>query len=273
MKLSLCTLGCPNWKLDQVLERAAAMGYDGVELRGSPGEHIGAQESVESRAAIKQAFTHAGLKPACIMGYSRFTWDDPAKRAEEVQAAIQFLEVARDIGCPNLRVFGGVWKGIDKNEAVKRVVDSIQQIVPHAERTGVTIAFETHDDWCRGKNIRAVLDAIPSRKLGVCWDISNAWWAEPLEETYALIRDRVVHVHFKDSKKTPDGKIEPVLVGRGEVDLLRGLKTLHDGGYKGWVSFEWEKKWHPNLEEPEVAFPHFIEVMKDIMSKAGVPRG
>ena len=60
---------------------------------------------------------------------------------------------------------------------------------------------------------------------------------------------------------------------RSDVDLLRGLQTLHAGGYDGWISFEWEKKWVPHLEEPEVAFPHFIEVMKDLMTKAGVKRG
>ena len=25
-----------------------------------------------------------------------------------------------------------------------------------------------------------------------------------------------------------------------------------------WVSFEWEKRWHPAIEEPEVALPHFL---------------
>jgi hypothetical protein len=30
---------------------------------------------------------------------------------------------------------------------------------------------------------------------------------------------------------------------------------LADGGYQGWVSVEWEKRWHPEIEEPEVALP------------------
>ena len=28
--------------------------------------------------------------------------------------------------------------------------------------------------------------------------------------------------------------------------------------YDGYVSFEWEKYWHPEIEEPEVALPDFI---------------
>ena len=35
----------------------------------------------------------------------------------------------------------------------------------------------------------------------------------------------------------------------------RVLDLLRARGYDRWVSFEWEKRWHPALEEPEVALP------------------
>jgi hypothetical protein len=28
------------------------------------------------------------------------------------------------------------------------------------------------------------------------------------------------------------------------------------------VSFEWEKRWHPELPDPEVALPHFMEEIR-----------
>ena len=31
--------------------------------------------------------------------------------------------------------------------------------------------------------------------------------------------------------------------------------TLHAQGYDGWYTFEWEKRWHPELAEPEIALP------------------
>jgi hypothetical protein len=37
------------------------------------------------------------------------------------------------------------------------------------------------------------------------------------------------------------------------------MQLLKNEGYDGYYSFEWEKKWHPYLPEPEVAFPHFIK--------------
>ena len=35
-------------------------------------------------------------------------------------------------------------------------------------------------------------------------------------------------------------------------------------GYDGYFSFEWEKKWVPDLEEPEIAFPAYAEYMRNL---------
>jgi fatty-acyl-CoA synthase len=36
------------------------------------------------------------------------------------------------------------------------------------------------------------------------------------------------------------------------------LHMLGDRGYDGYVSVEWEKRWHPELAEPEIALPQHI---------------
>ena len=36
----------------------------------------------------------------------------------------------------------------------------------------------------------------------------------------------------------------------------------------GFDGVEWEKKWHPDLAEPEVAFPHFAAFARRLMSAA-----
>jgi hypothetical protein len=40
-------------------------------------------------------------------------------------------------------------------------------------------------------------------------------------------------------------------------------------GYKGYYSFEWEKVWHPDIEEPEIAFPDFARVVSQYLRDAG----
>ena len=52
----------------------------------------------------------------------------------------------------------------------------------------------------------------------------------------------------------------------------RFLEALAGIGYKGYYSFEWEKRWHPEIEDPEVAFPHFAETMRRYLGEAGASR-
>jgi len=47
------------------------------------------------------------------------------------------------------------------------------------------------------------------------------------------------------------------------VPLRKMLELLLNGGYDGYVTFEWEKRWHRELPEPEIAFPRFVEKMRE----------
>ena len=51
----------------------------------------------------------------------------------------------------------------------------------------------------------------------------------------------------------------PVLAGAGDVSFAETLAVIEELNYDGYVSFEWEKYWHPEIEEPEVALPDFIK--------------
>ena len=81
--------------------------------------------------------------------------------------------------------------------------------------------------------------------------------------------DRINHVHIKDARRRGDGW-ELVLLGEGEVPVAEALAAIRAGGYDGWYAVEWEKKWHPEIEEPEVAFPHFARTIREYLAEAGV---
>jgi len=88
-------------------------------------------------------------------------------------------------------------------------------------------------------------------------------------DTYAKLGKWVRHTHLKDSK--PEGADRRyVLVGAGEVPVREQVRVLAGAGYKGFYCFEWEKKWHPEIEEPEVAFPHYAKTVGEYLAEAGV---
>jgi fatty-acyl-CoA synthase len=43
------------------------------------------------------------------------------------------------------------------------------------------------------------------------------------------------------------------------------LGLLAAGGYQGWISVEWEKRWHPEIAEPKVALPQHLKVLAEWM--------
>src|SRR5439155_1514794 len=98
-------------------------------------------------------------------------------------------------------------------------------------------------------------------------------------EGLAVLGDHVRHVHLKDVARqaTPQGRgWVPRLPGHGEFAPERVLSALRARGYDRWVSFEWEKRWYPALEEPEVALPHFVRwaarEMRDVTERETTAR-
>jgi sugar phosphate isomerase/epimerase len=76
-----------------------------------------------------------------------------------------------------------------------------------------------------------------------------------------------VHTHVKDARRKPDGGWQLCLLGEGEVPVRAALATWVANGYDGYVCVEWEKKWHPEIEEPEVAFPQHIATLRRYLSE------
>jgi sugar phosphate isomerase/epimerase len=273
MKLSFATLGCPKWTLEQIAANAKTMGFDGVELRGAPGEHIGPEETPAERARIRKLFESNGIQIAAIMGYSSFTMDDPAKLKESIRQAQCFLDTAKDIGCPTLRLFGGVFsKQLDEKGNLARVAEGVKRVAGHAEKTGINIALETHDDWTNGARLKALIDLIGSPRVGACWDVANGYFTEKPEVTCAAIGKCLKHIHFKDAAMV-DGRVRSKLPGTGQVDMKKLLTLIVGTGYDRFLSFEWEKKWEPELEEPEVAFPTYVKLVRKLEKEVAKGKG
>ena len=50
----------------------------------------------------------------------------------------------------------------------------------------------------------------------------------------------------------------------GPSDILAALRTI---GYDGWLSVEWEKKWHPEIADAAIALPHFTRWFRESSGK------
>ncbi|MFH1024562.1 MAG: sugar phosphate isomerase/epimerase family protein [Planctomycetota bacterium] len=275
MKLSFTTLGCPDWTLEEIAKNAAAMGFDGVELRTrEDGNHFSPDAPAAEAARVGKMFRDAGAPVMSVMGYSRFTAEDPAEVAKNQVVLRKLVGVAGAMGAPFIRTFAGnIPKGADRAAMVRQVADAIRPAAREAEAAKVVIGLETHDDWCVGELVLAILRAVDSPAFRLVYDIHNALDAkvEPWGKTYAMVKSHIAYCHLKDGYPGKDGKLHYVPVGAGQLPLADILATFKADGYDGFFSFEWEKKWHPEIPGPEYTFPAFAWKVRAVWDALPVP--
>ena len=261
MKLSFTTLGCPDWTLDQIATQGKALGYDGIELRTAPDKrHISPDATNAELAAAARTFAKARIPVMSIMGYCRFAFTDPAEVAANQALMRKLFRVAKALKAPFIRTFAGqIPKGANKDAITEVVANAIAPLAREAADQGITIGLETHDDWCEGKRVLNVVKRVNSKGFGIVYDIFNAFTGgpEPWHVTYESIKKHIVYCHLKDGYRRPDGSHAYVLLGAGDLPIRELLGRFKRDKYKGYFSFEWEKMWHKDLENPERAFPHF----------------
>jgi hypothetical protein len=51
------------------------------------------------------------------------------------------------------------------------------------------------------------------------------------------------------------------------VPVREMLSLVAAGGFPGWISVEWERRWHPEIEPPEVALPQHLAVLRTWISE------
>jgi sugar phosphate isomerase/epimerase len=91
---------------------------------------------------------------------------------------------------------------------------------------------------------------------------------ETVEETDEAIGARVAHVHVKDAIASGDGWRFTTL-GEGALPVPELLTMLARRGYDGVVSVDYEKLWHPELDEPEHSLPQHAAVLRREIAAAG----
>jgi sugar phosphate isomerase/epimerase len=273
--IAFSTLGCPAWSWKTILENADRFGYAGIELRGVAGEMDlpKVPELQGTRLAeTKKDLLALGIVVSDLCASSRMHEKDPATRASQLDEGRRFIDLAHAMGVKYVRVFGDkIPEGEPKEEVMKRVVDGFQQLAAYAKPAGVTVLIESHGDFTHSGDLENILTRVDSPQFDLLWDAHHSFVAgkEQPAETYARIGRWIRHTHLKDSK--PDGaERRYVLIGMGDVPVREQVKVLASHGYKGFYCFEWEKKWHPEIEEPEVAFPQYAKVVGGYLAEAGV---
>jgi len=246
MKYAFMTFSTPELTFSEVMETARKFGYDGVEPRIDSGHKHGIERdsSPETRKNIRQLAKDAGIAISCIATSCKYA--DPAISSEQVDITRQAIDLAADVGCSRLRVFGGQFpETVSREQAKQQLSKSLLAIADHAAERGVIVCVETHDAWCNPNDLADVIQRVDSPSIAVNWDIMHPVRAggATMDQAFEALKPWIKHVHFHDGN-TVDGKNQLCPIGEGIIDHKRAVELLQEMGYEDHLSGEWIK-WEP----------------------------
>lgn len=275
MKIAFTTLGCPNWDLDTICQQGRAYGFDGVDFRGYLDQIDITRLPLFTTYAdeTRQRLADAGLAVSGISSSIKVC--EASLKAVNMDEARRTIEVANQLGCTNVRVFGaGNLEAANRETLAQSGLDCLRAILDLDGAAKLHWLFETHDNWTKAVYCKLLLDRIDNPAFGALWDIGHTTrvGGETPEQSCAAFGDRIGYIHLKDAVHDPshpqvmtDGW-RYVLPGTGQLPLAEAIHTLRQHDYDGWALYEHEKRWHPNLDEPEIAFPAFIRWIKPLIT-------
>lgn len=246
-RIAFSNLAAPGWTIERTVEAVHELGYDGLELRLLDGEPIDVVDlAPTTRRAV--AATVAGVPLVCLDTSIQLA--GPFERA--LPAAI---ELAREWGTSMVRVFGGDVADLD----------DVARRLPPLLVPDVAVALETHDHFASASRVAELLRLVDHPSFVAIWDLHHPTRVgESPADVVRALGTAIRGVHVKDARRH-DGDWRLVPLGDGEVPVRKSLAALRALGYDGWLTVEWEKRWHPELAEPEIALPRELTALRALV--------
>jgi sugar phosphate isomerase/epimerase len=266
MQFTLNTLGAPGWNLETTAKNARAYGYAGIDLRLLDGEVITLESVRANRERLRRLFPADELPVAVLATSTRLATRDPSTRRATLDEGRAWIELAAELHVPVVRFFAARQPPeLDLEASIQAVGEMLALLGEQAAAARVRIGVETHDEFASARTVGDALKVATNRMVGAVWDMwhTNRVGESP-SQALAALDGRVINVHLKDARRA-GADWQLVLLGQGDIPVKDGLRMLKQQGYGDFVSVEWEKKWHPEIAEPEVAFPQHIAVLHEYM--------
>ena len=278
MKLGFLTACLPDRSLADIAAWAESRKYEALEVAAWPdlgdrpftATHLdaagfGEKEADETRAL----FEKHGLTLSSLAFYDNNLHPDPAERQAINDHVLACIDAAALVGCPTVGTFIGRHPGKSVAENLREAEQLFPRLVDRAGEKGVKLVIENcvmegwHPDGYPGNLAYSpeLWEWMFSLGLYLNYDPSHLVWMgiDPVEALKPYV-DRIPHAQAKDIQLFPEkrnhygwpGKAvvreDPFDVGwwryrvpgLGDVDWLRVVDALYEGGFDGVLSVEHE---------------------------------
>jgi len=227
------------WRgFEESIRKAAALGYDGVELALKTAGEVDA-------AGLKGLLAESGLECPCVstgqvfsaLGLC-FTTRSPAQRAEVISVFRGLIDLAAEFGAMvNVgRARGFIGDEESREDAERRFVAVARELCDHAAPKGVKLVLEPVNryeiDFVNSvADGAALMEKVARPNMALMPDLFHMNIEDAsIPGALEAHASRVAYLHFADSnRKAP---------GEGHTDFEAVMAALGRTGYDGWISVE-----------------------------------
>lgn len=245
-RYAICNETFEGWEWDKICSLCSSLGYQGLEVAPfTLAPRIG-QVGQDRRRELRTIAERHGLHLFALHwllakteGF-QVTSPDPKVRRTTAEYLGELAQACADLGGDRM-VFGSplqrnIPEGLNQEQTNALFLDTLRQLIPHLEKTGVTFLLEplgpAETNYMNtAREAVELLETLNHPLFGLHLDVKalTADEAAPAD----LIRkhaNRMGHFHANDAnRKAP---------GMGETDFLPIMKALKDVQYSGYVSIE-----------------------------------
>ena len=230
-------------KLEEWFPIASSLGVQGTEIH----DRSLASFDAAYLDAIGKEIKKNGIVVSQFIGAADFTHPDPEARKNELAITKRNIDAAARLGANSVRLTAGqVHPNVSREQGVRWACEGLKAASDYAVEKKVWVAYEDHykdyfwerpDFSQKGEIFLEIVERLRGTALRVNFDFGNPVMIG--EDPIALLKkvvDLVVNVHCSDRFQ---GEYPHQIAGQGSVDFPAGFKILHQAGYKGWLSSEY----------------------------------
>jgi protein FrlC len=230
----------PSYPLEEIVDRLAALGYEGVELGAAAPQAFPAYLDADDRERLlararAHTVTYTALCPALGGGPG---YNPASVLAAERAAAASYLtsclDLAHDLECPRQIFLAGYRAdGQSHTAAWELAVTALADTAAAAAERGVRLVVEpTGVDSNVCEDVRDALRLIDDAGVdaGVMLDTFHAFHrSEDFHDLVMSAGERLEYVHLSDRQRDAPGT---------HTDFTSIVASLREIGYDGWLTME-----------------------------------
>ena len=230
-----------RWTTWQFVDRAAALGVDGVSLETC----FLPSGDAAFYADLADRLDDAGLERVLAWGHPGGL--EMGKSDDQYRDLLDLFEHAVTVDSPLVRIVVGTfthWRAEPEADSIERLVPRVRAACREAAGYGLALAIETHCALTV-EGLRQLVDVVAAPNLGVVLDTANVVRVgADLEDATRLLAPHTRMLHVKDllmadaDRGDPGGWWPSVPLGQGDLELEQSLDLLAAAGFAGMACVE-----------------------------------